>query len=52
MLETRKGGCYCRRVRFPANVDMDHLSQCSCTICTQKGVLHYSLFSADFELLL
>jgi hypothetical protein len=51
MLETREGGCHCGRVRFRARVDLDLLSQCSCTVCTKKGILHLSVFPADFELL-
>jgi hypothetical protein len=51
MLETREGGCHCGQVRFRATVDLDLLSQCSCSICTKKGILHLSVFPADFELL-
>lgn len=51
MLETREGGCHCGRVRFRAQVDLDLLSQCSCTVCTKKGILHLPIFPADFQLL-
>jgi hypothetical protein len=51
MLETREGGCHCGRVRFRAPVDLDLLSQCSCTICTKKGILHLSVSPDDFQLL-
>ncbi|HZT89350.1 MAG TPA: GFA family protein [Stellaceae bacterium] len=51
MLETREGGCHCGRVRFRAKVDLDLLSQCNCTICTKKGILHVTTDPADFELL-
>ena len=51
MLETREGGCHCGRVRFRAKVDLDLLSQCSCSICTKKGILHLPIFPAEFELL-
>jgi hypothetical protein len=51
MLETREGGCHCGRVRFRARVDLDLLSQCSCSICTKKGILHLPVLPADFELL-
>lgn len=51
MLETREGGCHCGRVRFRARVDMDLLSQCSCSVCTKKGILHLPASRADFELL-
>jgi hypothetical protein len=51
MLETREGGCHCGQVRFRAKVDLDLLSQCSCSICTKKGIFHLPVFPADFELL-
>jgi hypothetical protein len=51
MLETREGGCHCGAVRFRAKVDLDRLSQCNCSICTKKGILHLSVTPADFELL-
>ena len=51
MLETREGGCHCGRIRFRAKVDLEILSQCSCSICTKKGILHLLVSPADFELL-
>lgn len=51
MFEIREGGCHCGRVRFRARIDLDVLSQCSCSICTKKGILHLPTFPADFELL-
>jgi hypothetical protein len=51
MNETREGGCHCGQVRFRAQVDLDLLSQCSCTVCTKKGILHLPVRPADFELL-
>jgi hypothetical protein len=51
MLEPREGGCHCGRVRFRARVDLDLLSQCNCSICTKKGILHLPIAAEDFELL-
>lgn len=51
MLETREGGCHCGRVRFRAAVDLDLLSQCSCSMCTKKGILHLPVPTSDFALL-
>jgi hypothetical protein len=51
MLEVREGGCHCGRVRFRARVDLELLSQCSCSMCTKKGILHLPVFPDDFELL-
>ena len=51
MLEDREGGCHCGRVRFRARVDLDLLSQCNCTVCTKKGILHLPVVPENFELL-
>ena len=51
MLETREGGCHCGQVRFRAQVDLDQLSRCSCSICTKKGIMHLPVRPADFALL-
>ena len=51
MLELREGGCHCGQVRFRARVDLDLLSQCNCTVCTKKGILHLPVAPEDFELL-
>src|SRR5712691_8897543 len=51
MLENREGGCHCGQVRFGARVDLDLLSQCNCTVCTKKGILHLPIAAVDFELL-
>jgi hypothetical protein len=50
MLETREGGCHCGRVRFRARIDLDRLSQCNCSVCTKKGILHLTAAVEDFEL--
>jgi hypothetical protein len=51
MKETREGGCHCGRVRFRAEVDLELLSWCSCSICTKKGILHLGTDPATFQLL-
>ena len=51
MLEQREGGCHCGRVRFRAQVDLELLSQCNCSVCTKKGILHLPVAPEDFELL-
>jgi hypothetical protein len=38
-------------VRFRARVDLDRLSECNCTMCTKKGILHLVAEPKDFVLL-
>ena len=51
MIETREGGCHCGRVRFRADLDLDLLSWCNCSICTKKGIVHLGCDPSDFRLL-
>ena len=51
MLEMREGGCHCGRVRFRAEVDLERMSNCSCSVCTKKGMLHAATDLATFQLL-
>ena len=51
MLEQREGGCHCGRVRFRARVDLGLLSQCNCSVCSKKGILHLPAEPEHFELL-
>jgi hypothetical protein len=51
MLETREGGCHCGRVRFRAEVDIENMSHCNCSVCTKKGSLHAGTDLAAFQLL-
>jgi len=49
MTETFEGGCHCGRVRFWVRADLARLSECNCSVCVKKGILH--LMPEHFELL-
>jgi hypothetical protein len=51
MLETYEGGCHCGRVRFRVRGDLAAVSDCNCSICTMKGILHLVVPLEQFELL-
>jgi hypothetical protein len=51
MLETYEGGCHCGAVRFRARADLEQISECNCSICTKKGILHLTVSPEHFELL-
>jgi hypothetical protein len=46
-----EGGCHCGRVRFRVTADLDGVSECNCSICTKKGILHLIVPPERFELL-
>ncbi len=51
MLQSYEGGCHCGRVRFRVKADLATLSECNCSICLKKGILHLGAAKDDFELL-
>jgi hypothetical protein len=46
-----EGGCHCGRVRFRIVTDLKRVSQCNCSICVKKGILHHLVPPERFELL-
>ena len=51
MLRTMEGGCHCGRVRFRVTADLASVSDCNCSICTKKGMLHLIVPPERFALL-
>jgi hypothetical protein len=45
------GGCHCGRVRFRVTADLDRVTDCNCSMCTKKGILHLIVPRDAFELL-
>jgi len=45
------GSCHCGRVRFRVTADFDRMTECNCSICTQKGFLHLIVAPEHFELI-
>ena len=50
-METLQGGCHCGKVRFEIETDPSYVSECNCSICTKKGVLHHRVTKENFHLL-
>ena len=51
MLQTYEGGCHCGEVRIRVQADLTQISECNCSICTKKGILHLVVPLDHFELL-
>ena len=50
-MKSMQGGCHCGRVRFRVTADLDKVSDCNCTMCTKKGILHLIVPPDQFELI-
>ena len=49
-MPTFTGGCHCGRVRFRVTAELDRVSECNCSMCTKKGILHLIVPRERFEL--
>jgi hypothetical protein len=49
-MPTYDGGCHCGRVRFRVTAELDRVSDCNCSMCTKKGILHLIVPQDAFEL--
>ena len=50
-MRTMLGGCHCGRVRFRVTADLGQVTECNCSVCTKKGILHLIVPPERFELL-
>jgi hypothetical protein len=50
-MDTYTGGCHCARVRFRVTAALDRVSECNCSMCTKKGILHLIVAREHFELI-
>jgi hypothetical protein len=50
-MQTYEGGCHCGRVRFRVQGDLADVTDCNCSMCTKKGILHLIVRQSQFELL-
>ena len=49
-MPTYDGGCHCGRVRFRVTADLASVSDCNCSMCAKKGILHLIVPREAFEL--
>jgi hypothetical protein len=45
-----RGSCHCGRVRFVVRREIDRVSECNCSICVKKGILHWIVEKDEFTL--
>ncbi|MBS1198452.1 MAG: hypothetical protein H6R18_2237 [Proteobacteria bacterium] len=45
------GSCHCGAVRYEINAVINRVTECNCSICTKKGVLHHRVTAENFRLL-
>jgi len=45
------GSCHCGRVRFEIEAVIDRVTECNCSMCSKKGILHLRVSPENFRLL-
>jgi hypothetical protein len=45
------GSCHCGAVRFQIEAIIDRVTECNCSICRKKGILHHRVAPENFTLL-
>ena len=48
---TSRGGCHCGRIAFQVTGRPECVSECNCSICAQKGYLHWIVPRESFRLM-
>ena len=51
MKKTYHGSCHCGAIRFEADMNLDHVRVCDCSICRRRGALNHRIEETDFRLL-
>ena len=46
-----EGSCHCGRVRFRVAGTLDEVSDCNCSMCTKKGIVHWIVEKSQVEVL-
>ncbi|HEY5959018.1 MAG TPA: GFA family protein [Polyangiaceae bacterium] len=44
-----QGGCHCGAVRFEAELELDRLTSCNCSICGRSGTILAFVPASDFK---
>ena len=50
-MSTFAGGCHCGKVRFEIDTVLDRVTECNCSVCSKKGILHHRVKPENFRLL-
>jgi hypothetical protein len=50
-VKTWTGGCHCGRVRYEAQLSLEGLVACNCSICQKRGSIMAFVPQSDFRLL-
>lgn len=50
-MQTYRGACHCGKVRFEADLELDHVRVCDCSICLKRGALLHRVDDSHFRLL-
>ena len=50
-MQTYRGSCHCGNIVIEVKADIQKISECNCSICCKKGILHYPIEDINFTLI-
>ena len=50
-MQTYRGSCHCKRIRFEVDLDLDHVRVCDCTLCRKRGALLHRVNESQLRVL-
>lgn len=50
-MQTYMGRCHCGNVEFKVEADIKKITECNCSICRKKGILHHPVGDKYFTLI-
>lgn len=45
------GSCHCGAIRFEIETELTTMTECNCSMCSRKGILHHRVAPEQFQLL-
>ena len=49
-METYRGSCHCGAVQFEMDAEVTKVTECNCSICYKKGILHHRVPKERFRI--
>ena len=45
------GSCHCGAIRYEIDATIDRVTECNCSVCAKKGIVHHRVSAENFRLI-
>ena len=49
-MKTYKGSCHCGFIKFEVDMNLDHVRDCDCSICSMRGALNHRVKESQLRI--